>query len=31
MQSYTVKAVITAIVVGGLGALWLGIKTMLGK
>jgi hypothetical protein len=31
MQSYTVKAVITAIVVGGLGALWLGIKTNVGK
>jgi hypothetical protein len=31
MQSYTMKTVITAIVVGGLGVLWLGIKTMLGK
>jgi hypothetical protein len=30
-QSYTFKAVITIIVGGFLGALWLGIKTMLGK
>jgi len=30
-QSYTFKAIITVIVTGFLGALWLGIKTMLGK
>lgn len=30
-QSYTFKAVITVIVTGFVGALWLGIKTMLGK
>jgi hypothetical protein len=30
-QSYTFKAVITIIVTGLLGAVWLGIKVMLGK
>ena len=30
-QSYTFKAVITIIVAGILGALWLGIKIALGK
>ena len=30
-QSYTFKAVITVIVTGLVGALWLGIKVMLGK
>jgi len=30
-QSYTFKAVITIIVAGILGALWLGIKITLGK
>ena len=30
-QSYTFKAVITIIVTGLVGALWLGIKIMLGK
>jgi hypothetical protein len=30
-QSYTFKAVITVIATGFLGALWLGVKTMLGK
>ena len=30
-QSYTFKAVITVIVAGVLGAVWLGVKTMLGK
>jgi hypothetical protein len=31
MQSYTFKAVITVIVTGVVGAVWLGIKAMLGK
>ena len=31
MQSYTFKAVITVIVTGFVGAVWLGIKVMLGK
>jgi phage terminase large subunit len=31
MQSYTFKAVITIIVSGFVGAVWLGIKIMLGK
>jgi len=31
VQSYTFKAVITIIVAGILGALWLGIKITLGK
>jgi phage terminase large subunit len=31
MQSYTFKAVITIIVTGLIGAVWLGIKLMLGK
>ena len=31
MQSYTFKAVITVLVTGLVGALWLGIKIMLGK
>jgi phage terminase large subunit len=31
MQSYTFKAVITIIVTGLVGAVWLGIKVMLGK
>jgi hypothetical protein len=30
-QSYTFKAVITVIVAGFLGAVWLGVKVMLGK
>lgn len=30
-QSYTFKAVITVIVTGFLGAVWLGVKAMLGK
>jgi hypothetical protein len=30
-QSYTFKAVITIIVTGLLGAVWLGIKVVLGK
>lgn len=30
-QSYTFKAVITVIATGVLGAVWLGIKVMLGK
>ena len=30
-QSYTFKAVITVIVTGFVGAIWLGIKVMLGK
>lgn len=30
-QSYTFKAVITVIVTGILGAVWLGVKVMLGK
>ena len=30
-QSYTFKAVITIIVTGFLGAVWLGFKAMLGK
>lgn len=30
-QSYTFKAVITVIVTGLVGAVWLGIKVMLGK
>ena len=31
MQSYTFKAVITIIVTGFVGAVWLGVKAMLGK
>jgi phage terminase large subunit len=31
MQAYTFKAVITVIVAGFVGAIWLGIKVMLGK
>jgi phage terminase large subunit len=31
MQSYTFKAVITVIVSGLVGAVWLGVKVMLGK
>jgi phage terminase large subunit len=31
MQGYTFKAVITIIVTGFVGAVWLGIKLMLGK
>ena len=31
MQSYTFKAVITIIVSGFVGAVWLGFKVMLGK
>jgi phage terminase large subunit len=31
MQGYTFKAVITIIVTGFMGAVWLGIKVMLGK
>jgi ABC-type transporter Mla maintaining outer membrane lipid asymmetry permease subunit MlaE len=30
-QSYTFKAVITIIVTGFVGAVWLGLKVMLGK
>jgi hypothetical protein len=30
-QSYTSKAVITVIVTGLVGAVWLGVKVMLGK
>ncbi len=30
-QSYTFKAVITIIATGFIGALWLGIKTVMGK
>ena len=30
-QSLTFKAVLTVIVTGALGAMWLGIKAMLGK
>jgi hypothetical protein len=30
-QSYTFKAVITIIVTGFVGAVWFGIKAMLGK
>jgi hypothetical protein len=30
-QSYTFKAVITIIVTGFVGAVWLGLKIMLGK
>ena len=30
-QSYTFKAVITVIVTGFVGAVWLGIKATLGK
>jgi phage terminase large subunit len=31
MQSYTFKAVITIIVSGFVGAVWLGVRAMLGK
>src|SRR6478752_5459009 len=31
MQGYTFKAVITVIVTGAVGAVWLGVKVMLGK
>ena len=31
VQGYTFKTIITAIIGGVLGALWLGFKTMLGK
>jgi len=30
-QSYTFKAAITVIVAGFVGAIWLGVKVMLGK
>lgn len=30
-QSYTFKAVITVIVAGLVGAIWLGVKVMMGK
>jgi hypothetical protein len=30
-QSYTFKAVITVIITGVIGAVWLGIKVVLGK
>jgi hypothetical protein len=30
-QSYTFKAVITVIVTGFVGAVWLGVKVMLGR
>jgi hypothetical protein len=31
VQSYTVRAVITAIVGGFIGAVWLGFKALMGK
>ena len=31
MQGYTFKAVITVIVTGFVGAVWLGAKVVLGK
>ena len=31
VQSYTFKAVITVIVTGFIGAIWLGVKAVLGK
>lgn len=31
VQSLTIKAVVTVLITGAAGALWLGIKTMLGK
>ena len=31
VQSYTFKAVITVVVTGFVGAIWLGAKVMLGK
>ena len=31
IEDYTFKAVITVIVTGFVGAVWLGIKVMLGK
>ena len=31
VQSYTFKAMITVIVTGFVGAIWLGVKVMLGK
>lgn len=31
MQGYTFKAVITIVVTGFLGAIWIGLKAMLGK
>ncbi|MBV9459012.1 MAG: hypothetical protein JO141_16035 [Bradyrhizobium sp.] len=31
VQSYTFKAVITVIVTGFVGAIWLGVKVVLGK
>jgi hypothetical protein len=31
VQSYTFKAVVTVIVTGIVGAVWLGVKVMLGK
>ena len=31
MQSHTMKTVITVVVAGAVGALWLGIKTIVGK
>ncbi len=31
MQAYAFKAIVTVIVTGFLGAVWLGIKVMLGK
>lgn len=30
-QSYTFKAIVTVLVSGFLGVIWLGFKTMLGK
>ena len=30
-QSYTFKTIVTVIIGGFLGALWMGVKTMLGK
>jgi hypothetical protein len=31
VQSYTFKAVITVVVTGFIGAIWLGVKVVLGK
>src|ERR1700760_2094114 len=31
VQSYTFKAVVTVIVTGFIGAIWLGVKVVLGK
>jgi len=31
VQSYTFKAVVTVVVTGVVGAVWLGMKVLLGK